>query len=63
MTDRAYNQKKITENIECEIFQVVLDEARESYNPEIVLELHSNSTDEMDSNLETIANWVKNWKQ
>jgi hypothetical protein len=33
---RNYPQNKITENIECEIMQVVLDEARESYDERIV---------------------------
>lgn len=28
---RGYNEKKIRENVECEIFGVLLEEARESY--------------------------------
>ena len=49
---RGYSEKKRTENIEAEIMNVVIDEARESYRPEIVLELSSNSVDEMDHNVE-----------
>jgi broad-specificity NMP kinase len=36
---RGYSQKKLTENIECEIMQVCLDEAQDSYRKEIVWEL------------------------
>ena len=28
---RGYPQKKITENVECEIMQVIVDEAQEAY--------------------------------
>ncbi|CAG8585284.1 9068_t:CDS:2 [Ambispora gerdemannii] len=59
---RNYPQNKITENIECEIFQVVLEEARESYAPEKVVELQSNSVDDMDSNASRIEKWIEDWK-
>lgn len=36
---RHYNAKKLDENMECEIMQIVLENARESYAPEIVQEL------------------------
>ena len=36
---RGYSDKKVNENMECEIMQVVLDEARESYAEEIVKEI------------------------
>ena len=60
--NRGYNQKKITENIECEILQVVLDEATESYKPEIVLVLQSNNIEEMDANMQKLLQWVNQWK-
>ena len=40
---RCYSEKKLTENMEAEIMQVVLDEARESYKEEIVIELRSDT--------------------
>ena len=43
-------------------FQTILDEAQESYKPEIVFELSSNSPDEMETNLNKIQDWVKQWK-
>ena len=47
--------------MECEIFQTILEEARESYRKEIVHELKSNTTDEMETNLDQIEQWVQQW--
>jgi broad-specificity NMP kinase len=54
---RAYADAKIRENIECEIMQVVLEEARESYKPEIVVEWRSEGLEDMDTNAERAAQW------
>ena len=40
---RCYSEKKLSENMEAEIMQVILDEARESYKEEIVIELRSDT--------------------
>jgi adenylate kinase len=48
--------------MECEIMQVVLDEARESYAPEIVVELSSDTVDEMESNVDRVKMWLDAWK-
>ncbi|CAG8796550.1 13331_t:CDS:2, partial [Racocetra fulgida] len=56
-----YSQKKITENIDSEIFQVILEEARESYLAEIVVELQSNTIEDMQSNVTRIEEWVEAW--
>lgn len=42
--------------------QVVLEEARECYAEEIVIELPSNDTDEMESNVERVRQWVDAFK-
>ncbi|CAO3621724.1 unnamed protein product [Cunninghamella blakesleeana] len=63
MEKRGYNQKKRDENMECEIMQVVLEEARESYAPEIVVELKSNDIDDMESNVERVKLWLDAWKK
>lgn len=42
--------------------QVVLDEARESYAEEIVIELPSNDINEMESNVERVRQWVDIYK-
>ena len=44
---RGYNEKKITENIECEIMDVLKDEVMESYQEEIIVELQSEKVDDM----------------
>jgi adenylate kinase len=62
LTARNYNDLKRNENVECEIMQVVLEEAKESYAPEIVHELQSNTLTDLDSNVERIASWYENWK-
>ncbi len=55
--------KKIQENNEAEIMQVVLEEARSSYATEIVVELTSETTEDLESNVDRIVGWIKNWKR
>ena len=43
--------------------EVLLQEARDSYDEEIVIDLRSDTTEDMDSNLDRIEAWVKQWKQ
>jgi len=61
LESRGYSQKKIAENIECEIMQVVLDEARESYRAEVVMEMPSNTIQEMEENVAKIEAWRNQW--
>lgn len=58
---RGYHLKKIQENNESEIMQTVLEEARESYASEIVVELQSETTGDLESNVNRIAAWVEAW--
>lgn len=62
MVKREYNKRKIDENMECEIMQVVLETAHESYAPEIVVELQSNTIDDMESNADRVKQWLDAWK-
>ena len=62
LQNRNYSEEKIKENVECEIFQTLLEEARESYNIDIVHELDSNTPDDMDKNLDQIIQWIASWK-
>jgi adenylate kinase len=62
LTERGYSEKKRNENIECEIFQIVLEEAKESYNPDIVHEMQSNTIEEMESNVDRVAAWYSAWE-
>lgn len=43
--------------------QTVLDEAKESYTEEIVVELHSESTEELEANVDRIVQWIKAWRR
>ncbi|KAG7662592.1 FAP7 [[Candida] subhashii] len=58
---RNYNEAKLQENIDCEIMEVVLNDARDGYVPEIVIELNSNSAEDMDENVDRISSWVSGW--
>ncbi|KAI8800735.1 AAA domain-containing protein [Cladochytrium replicatum] len=59
---RGYTTKKISENIECEIMQVVLEEAREAYAENVVVDLESNSVEQMDENVNRICGWAEEWE-
>ncbi|DBA00799.1 TPA: hypothetical protein N0F65_004704, partial [Lagenidium giganteum] len=58
---RGYSEKKVQENIECEIMEVVLEESRESYAPEIVQVLESRTVDDMETNVERVVMWLEHW--
>jgi len=58
---RGYPLKKIQENNEAEIMTIVADEARESYRPEIVVELQSNTMEDLEQNVTRIAEWISQW--
>nr|POE56778.1 adenylate kinase isoenzyme 6 like hbr1 [Quercus suber] len=60
---RGYGGKKLEENLDCEIMEVLLQEAREAYEPEIVVELRSEKTEDIDSNVERIETWIGNWRK
>ncbi|KDE08286.1 hypothetical protein MVLG_01549 [Microbotryum lychnidis-dioicae p1A1 Lamole] len=58
---RGYTLNKIQENNEAEIMQVVLQDARESYAEEIVVELTSERPEDVEQNVARIAAWIKAW--
>lgn len=59
---RGYPLKKIQENNEVEIMQVVLDEARSSYPDLPVVELQSDGPEQLESNVARIIDWIQAWK-
>ncbi|CAD6192205.1 unnamed protein product [Caenorhabditis auriculariae] len=59
---RGYTDFKIRENIECEIFGSLLEEARDSYKVEVIHELRSETPDEMESNITKICELVEAFK-
>lgn len=60
---RRYPERKLQENMDSEIMEVLLDEARLAYDEEMVVELQSNDPDDIDSNVERIETWIENWKR
>ena len=60
---RGYAGKKLEENVQCEIFQTVLEEARGAYREELVHELSSNTLEQREQNCQRILAWIKQWKE
>ncbi|XP_034243757.1 adenylate kinase isoenzyme 6 [Thrips palmi] len=61
--ERGYTGTKLTENVECEIFQTLLEEAKSSYDEEIVHEIPSNTLADKESNLDRIESWIESWTE
>lgn len=59
---RNYPEAKLQENLDSELMDVLIQEAREAYDEEIVIELQSTSSEEMDENVDRIETWVRQWK-
>lgn len=58
---RGYDGKKLEDNVQCEIFQTILEEARESYAHHIVHELGSNMPEDLERNIEAISQFIMEW--
>lgn len=63
MEHRNYHEKKLQENVDAEIFQVLLEEARESYDEEIVIALNSETDEDIESNCQRIIAWIDMYKK
>ena len=63
LMSRGYGGRKLEENCQAEIFQTILDEARESYREEIVVELKSEVEEQVESNVNRVMMWVDQWKE
>ena len=61
LESRGYSEKKIRENVECEIFQTVVEEARDFYAEEIVRVCPSNDIEEMELNEKDVLEWINKW--
>lgn len=60
-TSRGYNEKKLKDNVQCEIFQVLYEEALASYKEEIVHQLPSNKPEDLENNISQILKWIEQW--
>lgn len=61
LTNRGYMGQKLQNNIECEIFQVLLEEAHESYSKDIIMTLQSDTIEDISKNVDLLKEWVANW--
>ncbi|XP_062828372.1 adenylate kinase isoenzyme 6 [Anolis carolinensis] len=61
LESRGYKGKKLQDNIQCEIFQTIYEEAMSSYREEIVHQLSSNTPEDMERNLDQIIQWIEQW--
>ncbi|CAD5220060.1 unnamed protein product [Bursaphelenchus okinawaensis] len=59
---RNYSEKKLRENIECEIFGTIAEEAEDAYKEGVVHQLQNSTLEELEKNLETIGQLVVNYK-
>ena len=57
---RGYSDKKITENIDCEIMEVTSEEVKDSYKKDIIIELKSEKIEDMENNLDKVINILEN---
>ncbi|KAL8142421.1 hypothetical protein V2J09_015453 [Rumex salicifolius] len=58
LSKRGYEGSKLSNNIECEIFQVLLEEAKSSYPEDIVVAMKSDSIDDITSNIACLTEWI-----
>ena len=58
LAKRGYNDRKIQENVTCEIMHVIVEEARESYKEDIVRVVKSDSVEEMEANIDNLCEWI-----
>jgi len=56
---RSYKESKISNNLEAEIFQTILDEAKETFGSERITELTSNSEKDVETNVKSILERIK----
>lgn len=63
LEERGYNAKKIQNNVEYEIFQMGLEEAKSSYKPEIVHEVKGESEEDLQKGLKLVKEFIDNYKE
>lgn len=60
---RGYGEKKLQENLDCEIMEVLVQEARDAYEGEMVVELRSERAEDVEGNVERLDTWIRNWRR
>ncbi|KAK0551024.1 factor activating pos9 [Tilletia horrida] len=60
---RGYASSKVQENNQAEIMEVCLDEARSAYAAEAIVELTSDTNEQVEENVERLVSWIMQWRQ
>ena len=60
---RGYEGGKLNENVDAEIFGVVAEEAREGFDEGQVVELKSETVEDVEANCERVMTWVERWRE
>lgn len=59
--NRNYSEKKLQENLDAEIFGVLVDEAKAAFAEEVVVILESQTWEDVEANCERIMQWAETW--
>lgn len=62
LKERGYMGKKLEDNMQCEIFQIILEQATTTFEREIVHELRSDDINQVTDNVNRICQWIEQWK-
>lgn len=60
LQERQYTEKKINENITCEIMEVTADEVKETFAKDKIIELKSEQLEDMEKNIEIVMEAIDN---
>ncbi|KAN0072504.1 AAA domain containing protein [Elaphomyces granulatus] len=63
LSARGYSKSKLDENMDAEIFGTLLEEAREAYDVNAIVELTSEDNDDIEENCARIVAWIAAWKR
>ncbi|KKK26724.1 hypothetical protein P175DRAFT_0465744 [Aspergillus ochraceoroseus IBT 24754] len=63
LKSRGYGETKLQENLDSEIFGVLLEEAQEAFDEDIVIELNSEEDGDVETNCGRISAWIDAWKR
>jgi adenylate kinase len=56
---RGYTPAKVSENVQCEIMEVVAEEVRDSYREEITHFMTSNTLEDLEANVQRVRSWLE----
>lgn len=63
LEERGYNANKIKNNVEYEIFQMALDEAKANYKPDIVFEVKGEKSEDLEKGMKLVKEFLDNYKE